>query len=341
MIEGPSVGLAETLASTWGNIVVSVDDINIGEREVTVKGSSIDLQSGSAFQAFLRARIVDKNGKRYNEDMVNTTIMAAQSKLYRNLVLRLIPRPVVNEVYYAARNIALGDGKTTGERVAKVFAFWLEQGVEEGTLMRHLGITKRSQVNLGHLEYLLGIGQAIRDGAASIQDVFSRKRDAEEDAPQVAPPEDLKAAKAKLDAEAKEKPSRVEDPVSIPDSDPIFKPTASAKPSPPAEQKKPPEKTRAKRKPSKNKLLADIEALMLAQGEKKDLGFDHQGVYTEILADMLEAAGLFDPGEDLDINKLPVERLAQVLQELRGQIKAHEDGKEERGTTGDQQETLA
>ena len=333
MIEGPSVGLAETLASTWGNLMVSIDEVDIGEREITVKGSAIDLQSGMGYQSFARRRIVDKNGKRYNEDMINTTLMAAQKILYRNLVFTLIPRPLVRKVYNAARNVALGDGDTFLVRVDNAFKYWLEQGVEEGTLMRHIGVTKRSQVNLAHLEYLIGISQAVRDGAASIQDVFSRKRDSEEDPPQVAPPEDLKAATAKLKAEAEKKPSRVDDPVSTPASDPMFKPTPSAEPSPPPstdppskpDGEKPAAKKPAKpRKPSKNRVIADIEALLIAQGKKNDTGFDHQGAYTEIVADMLEAEGLYEPGEDIDINKLSPARLGGVLRELEQQIAAHE-----------------
>lgn len=174
-ITGPSIGLAETLASCWGNLVVSIDDAEIGDTHVTLRGWVVDTQSGLATQDFIRRRITDKHGNKYNDDMINTTTLAARSILYRNLVLRVIPRPIQKSVFAAARNVALGEGKTFTERQKAVIKRFKDDfNVSEQKLLAHLDHTSAKQISINDIDYLLGIYNAIKEGQTTADEVFKK-----------------------------------------------------------------------------------------------------------------------------------------------------------------------
>ena len=210
-ISGPSIGLAETLASTWGNLVLSCDGVEEHDDNVVIRGWIIDTQSGLGTQDMVRRRILDRNGNRYNSDMLNTTIAAARSILYRNLVLRVIPRPHVRHVYRAACNVAMGEGDTWTERVVKLIEFWEKKGITKERLLIHLQKSRKEDIDYEDVEYLLGIEQSIRAGDTDIEKIFSP---ATKEA--TAPPRKERAKKtkgAKTEPEHPQEPAPTEDPV--------------------------------------------------------------------------------------------------------------------------------
>lgn len=171
-ISGPSIGLAETLASTWGNMIISCDHAEEHEDHIIVKGRVFDTQSGLGFEGSVRRRIVKKDGTRYNGDMITNTINAATSILYRNLVLRVIPRPYVRKVYRAACDMALGGGGWP-ERVAKQIAFWEGKGIPKARLLQHLGKLRPEDLEYGDIEYLLALDQNIKNGDITVEEAFA------------------------------------------------------------------------------------------------------------------------------------------------------------------------
>jgi len=95
-IRGPSVRLAEIVASQWGNCrvaarVVAVDRL---EKYVEAEGIFHDLETNMAATARVRRRIVDSKGRLYNEDMILVTGNAACQIAKRNAVLSGVPRGV-------------------------------------------------------------------------------------------------------------------------------------------------------------------------------------------------------------------------------------------------------
>jgi hypothetical protein len=88
-IKGPSIRLAEIIASQWGNCrqaarVVHVDRF---EKYVEAEGVFHDLESNSATTQRVRRRISDKNNKLLTEDMIIVTGNAACSIAKRNAIL--------------------------------------------------------------------------------------------------------------------------------------------------------------------------------------------------------------------------------------------------------------
>ncbi len=180
-IMGPSIGMAETLFSVYGNMVVSLDDINEGDKEVTIRGWIIDTQNGSSTQDFVRRNIMNGPshpkfpGQRYNIDMIATTVAAGRSILFRNLVLRMVPRPIVRKLFEAARNVALGDGKTFEERQKNIVGHWMALGVPKERLLQHLGHVTMDQIAIEDFDYLIGLEQAIKLGDTTVQEAFAVK----------------------------------------------------------------------------------------------------------------------------------------------------------------------
>lgn len=311
-ISGPSIGLAETLAASWGNLVSSLDNIEEHEDHIIIRGWIIDTQNGVAVQDFVRRGI--RNGpnhrsapnKRFGEDMIKTTIAAARSVLYRNLVLRIVPRPLVRQIYEAARDVALGDGSTFEERQKRVVAHWEKLGVPKDRLLQHLGITAMSQIDYDNIEYLLGVEQAIKLGDAKIEEVFAAPGEAPAKTNKVDEVLKRKTEKAKAKEEA---PAPVKEPVEEPLHD-LNEPEREEDPTPEVEEQP------AGREP----------------GSDDDEGEDEEGPITEgtlqAVRDQQKAAGMktTDFLRLLAKHKVSNSRLAEateaqgqaVLQELAG-----------------------
>src|SRR3990167_5162923 len=76
-IEGPSVRLAEIMATTWGNLRVVGRVTAQSDTFLTAYGMAWDLESNLAEAVEVRRRITDKHGAKFNEDMISVTAQAA------------------------------------------------------------------------------------------------------------------------------------------------------------------------------------------------------------------------------------------------------------------------
>ncbi|HET7286456.1 MAG TPA: hypothetical protein VFI71_03260, partial [Pyrinomonadaceae bacterium] len=76
-IKGPSVHLMRAVASRFGNIQKGARIIGIEDRVVRAQGVAWDLEMNVRMSVEVQRRITGKDGKRFNDDMINTTAMAA------------------------------------------------------------------------------------------------------------------------------------------------------------------------------------------------------------------------------------------------------------------------
>jgi len=182
-IVGPSIRLAEIMATSWENLRAGARVIEIGDTYLTAEAVCQDLENNVAFRVETRRRIRHKPkdgqtaGDRYNDDMIGVTADAAISVAFRNAVFRAIPRSYVNQVYERAMDVALGRATSMKERRANLVAFWDSKGVAEKEILAHLGYKKIEQVEMDDVEYLLGIWGAIKEGDATIESAFREPRD--------------------------------------------------------------------------------------------------------------------------------------------------------------------
>ena len=110
-IQGISVHLARILAQNFGNIRVAAKGLSISPTYVTAEAVCMDLETNTAVRVETRQKIVDKAGRRFNEDMINITMLACIAKAERNAILHVIPASFTDEIYAAAQQRLIGDVK--------------------------------------------------------------------------------------------------------------------------------------------------------------------------------------------------------------------------------------
>lgn len=200
MITGPSVRLAEIMASSYGNMHVAARTLEPDERSVSAQGVAWDLEKNLRVSIEVSRRITGKTGRRYGDDMIQTTGMAAASIAFRNAVFRVIPRAYVQHVYGKAREVAVGDASTLTDRRAKLFERLQKLGVPPDRICPRMGVAGVEDIGLEHLEQLIGLGTAIKSGSVSIDEAFPPVAPV---APPAPPVEDGKRVSLRKKAEPK------------------------------------------------------------------------------------------------------------------------------------------
>lgn len=171
MITGPSVRLAEMIASSWGNLHVGARVIDAGETELTAQAVAWDLEKNVRVTVEAQRSITGKRG-RFDDDMIRVTGMAAISIALRNAVFRVVPRAYVDAVYSKARECAVGDLKTLVARRDDAMARFGKLGVTPERMFARLAIKGADDFTLEHLEQLFGMYTAIKGNELSIDDAF-------------------------------------------------------------------------------------------------------------------------------------------------------------------------
>lgn len=172
MISGPSVRLAEIVASAWGNLRIGERIAEVGDTYVVAQGVCHDLQTNTSKTTEVRRRITDKNGRRYNEDMIVMTCNAACSLAGRNAVFKVVPRALVDPIYDAARKTAVGDAATLEERRQAALSKFALMGITEERLLARVEKESVEAIDLKDLEALIGLYTAIRDGSTKVDEAF-------------------------------------------------------------------------------------------------------------------------------------------------------------------------
>jgi hypothetical protein len=171
-IAGPSVRLAEICASAWGNLHYGGRVVDEEERVVVAQGICWDLERNVRVTIETRRRIVDKKGKRFNDDMVTMTGNAASSIALRNAIFRVVPRAYVDAIYEKVRAVAVGDQKTLEYRKAAVLANFAKLGVTAERVLAKIERVAVVDITIDDLEVLVGIGTALRQGDRPIEFFF-------------------------------------------------------------------------------------------------------------------------------------------------------------------------
>ena len=186
-IEGPSIRLAEIFASCWGNLAYGFRSIADDGRAVIVEGVCVDYETNVRVTKQARRNVLDRNGRRFGEDLVTVTTMAAGSIACRNAVFGVIPGVYVDRVLEAARSRAVGDQRTLGVRRDKAIGYFKKLGVEEARILAALGRATLADVTGDDVVTLRGLATAIREGDAKLEETFPAPRLAGEAAATDAP----------------------------------------------------------------------------------------------------------------------------------------------------------
>jgi hypothetical protein len=170
-IEGPSIRFAEVLAYSWGNLRVDAAIVEIGDTHITAMGSAFDLERNTGTRTRTLRRITDKDGKRYNEDMIGVTGNAAMSIAFREAVFKIIPRSLAKDVYDAARRASLGKGTFEEQRKGAVDWF-TSRGITLDRVLAALDRPGLADLDVEDVLTLRGFATAINEGEASFDTIF-------------------------------------------------------------------------------------------------------------------------------------------------------------------------
>ena len=171
-ITGPSVRLAEICASAWGNIHVGARPVDVGDTEVTSQGVAWDLERNFRVTVESKRRITNKDGKRFNDDMIVMTQNAANSIALRNAIFRIIPRAYVDIIYSQVREVAIGNASTLAENRAKLLDRLAKMGVDQARVLHALGKPGVEDIGLEDIETLIGYRTAIKEGVKTVDELF-------------------------------------------------------------------------------------------------------------------------------------------------------------------------
>jgi len=178
-IKGPSVRLAEIVASQWGNCRVGARVVHVDrfEKYVEAEGVFHDLETNTSITSRVRRRIVDSKGRLYNDDMILVTGNAAAAIAKRNAIFGGVPKAVWNEGYMAADAVVAGDITTLAQNrdeAIKSFAIW---GIKPEQIFAALEVESLDDVGLDHISTMRSMYKQIKDGEQKVEDYFPPKVD--------------------------------------------------------------------------------------------------------------------------------------------------------------------
>lgn len=173
-ILGPSIRLAEIVASQWGNCRIGARVVHVDrfEKYVEAEGVFHDLETNTATTARVRRRIVDSQGRLFNDDMIVVTGNAACSIAKRNAILAGVPKAVWNEAYEAAMKTVKGEVKTLPERRGAAFKAFAAFGVKPEQIFAALEVTGEEDIGLEEIATLIAMHKAIKEGDQKVEDYF-------------------------------------------------------------------------------------------------------------------------------------------------------------------------
>ena len=147
------------------------------DTEVIAEATVWDMQFNNVISIQERRTILTREGKRYSRDMIVVTGKAAQSIALRNAIFRIVPRPIVEELYQHVINSLGTDEESLKERRNECFKVFKKIGVSKSQILKKLKIKNEDQMSAEHLESMIGIYNAIRDGETTAEAVFKDAAD--------------------------------------------------------------------------------------------------------------------------------------------------------------------
>lgn len=172
-IEGPSVRLAEICAYAWGNLRYGARVIEESDEFLTAQGYAHDVERNTQVFFEVRRKIKTRLGKRYSADMVATTANAACSIALRNAVFRVIPRSYIDRIMRQCQKVARGDERTVEVRRKAALDYFKGLGITKERVLKKLGVAGDSEITLDHLELLGGMRTAVKEEAATAEELFA------------------------------------------------------------------------------------------------------------------------------------------------------------------------
>lgn len=174
-LEGPSVRLAEIVASSFGNVRTGARVIANDGKTITAQGICHDLETNNCVTVEVKRKITDKNGNTFNEDMQVVTGNAACAIAFRNAVFKVIPAALIDTVFEKVKTVARGTAETLEIRRTKAVEWFNSKGVNDSQICELFDIKKIKDIDIDMLSTLSGYKSSIVNDGAKIEDIFIDK----------------------------------------------------------------------------------------------------------------------------------------------------------------------
>ncbi len=171
-IIGPSVRFAELIQSAYGNLMVESRVIGEEDGHVIVEATCRDVERNTARRDQVRRPILTKAGKRFATHMIEQTINAASAIAGRNAIFKVVPKALWWQIYQKARQVAVGDAKTFGDRRDAALAYLKDMGATEERILHYLGDKKVKDLDADDLIALRLKVKTIKEDGVSVDDAF-------------------------------------------------------------------------------------------------------------------------------------------------------------------------
>ena len=177
-IVGPSVGLADAVASVHKNSYDDADVLEIDTRNKVVrcKGYFIDLETNRWTFSAVSRRISDKQGRLYTDDMIGITTQACLQIARRNAIFRGVKRLIWYPIFQEALIKVRGTEQTLPERRDEIIALFATHGVDPKRIAAALGVQKRDEITIDHLVILTSMFEELKEGLTTAEEMFDPRK---------------------------------------------------------------------------------------------------------------------------------------------------------------------
>lgn len=176
MIVGSSVHLARIVCQQYGNIKIQQRIKQITDRVVIAEAVAFDMETNYAVSVEARRSIIDRNGLRFKESVIETNAMAIMAIAERNAILKVIPKSIIDSVYNEAFKFANGDlsdnAKLIIARDKAIEYFQNEYGVTVEQVLTAIGLKTKEAVKAEHIVDLRGFIQSLKDKEVTAEELF-------------------------------------------------------------------------------------------------------------------------------------------------------------------------
>lgn len=174
-LEGPSVRLAEIVTASYGNIRSGARVIADDGKTITAQGICHDLETNNSVTVEVKRRVTNKQGIRFNDDMIVVAGNAACAIAYRNAVLKIVPAALITPIYNSAKEIIKGTVATLPTKRKQALEFFKSKGVKDEQICESLDIKRIEDIDIEKLFTLRTMATALKNSESTVEEMFSKK----------------------------------------------------------------------------------------------------------------------------------------------------------------------
>jgi hypothetical protein len=189
-LEGPSVRLAEIVAGCYGNLRAGMRVVANDGKTITAQGICHDLETNTCVTLEVKRSILQnvweddptRPGKRrksgrmetMTEDMQVVTGNAACAIAFRNVVFKVVPAALIQDIYEKVKEVARGSAETMPVRRKKALDYLHSLGVKDDQIASVLQLKSVDDIDLDKLAILRGMVSSLKNQESTVADLFPK-----------------------------------------------------------------------------------------------------------------------------------------------------------------------